>query len=218
VYLEYGLFSSLLSPSRVLFLLHRNCVAASDLAGMSLLQYSENHEAVALAKGWLEGLCAPKSSRALGRQELELLPTVGVAVGYFYNFLKPFCERLLQSEDAPRFALRVLVPDFVCDDMAFYKREVAWRENAREEVLERFRILVRKEENGSLELFDVPTSILTLFKTVNYIFDVQEGNSEDTLCAKSRALENFCDHLQVLVAGDMQLKRLVKIQRFGEQE
>ena len=63
-------------------------------------------------------------------------------------------------------------------------------------------------------MYDVPGTILALFKTVNYIFEIPEGNTEDTMYAKLRALENFRENLLILINNDLTVKEVVDVVKF----
>ena len=66
-----------------------------------------------------------------------------------------------------------------------------------------------------MNLYDVPTTITALFKTVDYIFGV-DGNSEDMNYVKLRALDNFCDTLSILIKDNLSTRHKVKIIRYSE--
>ncbi len=214
VYLEYGLFSGILSPRRVLLLMHEKCMVASDLLGMSISQYRDGEQAVAIVERWLQGHTDPSVHRAISGRDVGLMPTVGIAVGYYYNFIKPFLGKLFESDMECPAGLTVLVPTFVCDDVGFYKRDLMLRRRLKEEVILKYRILRDVSDESELRLYDIPSSILSLFKTVNYVFGISEGNTADTLFAKQRALDDFYEHLQTLIAGDYEASRTVSMERY----
>lgn len=216
VYLEYGLFSGILSPNKVLLLMHENCKAASDLLGMSLSQYRDSEQAISIAKAWIEKQYNGSAYRALSRKDVGLMPTVGIAVGYYYNFLKPFLDKLSSAETDKDVRLTILVPTFVCDDVSFYKRSLIRRLGLKDDLIQNFRILVDPNEKETIHLYDIPSTILALFKTVNYVFEISEGNTEDTFCAKARALDDFYDNLQILISNDYLAKSIVSLERFDE--
>ena len=216
VYLEYGLFSGILSHGRVLLLIHENCEVASDLLGMSLSRYRDLEQAVSLVKAWIDRRHNDGVNRALYQKNVGLLPTVGLAVGYYYNFLKPFLDKLSAVKNDKDIRLTILIPTFVCDEVAFYKRALVKRKGLREDLLQNFRILIDPDVVDVLELYDIPSTILALFKTVNYVFGISEGNTADTLCAKARALDDFHDNLQILISNDYLAKSIVSLERFDE--
>lgn len=216
VYLEYGLFSGILSPSKVLLLVHENCNVASDLLGMSLSRYKTEEQATLIAKDWIEKQRDVSRLRALSRKDVGLMPTVGIAVGYYYNFIKPFIDKLITASFDKKMKLTVLVPTFICDDTSFYKRELTARKGLKDELIQSFRILTDPKETDTLHMYDIPSTLLALFKTVNYVFEISEGNTEDTLCAKKRALDDFYDNLQILISNDYTAKSIVSLERFEE--
>ena len=170
IYLEYGLFSGILSPNKVLLLIHENCKVASDLMGMSLSQYKNDEQAVLIAKSWVDNQCVTNKQRALSRKDIGLMPTAGIAVGYYYNFIKPFLDRLTNTDIDKEIKLTLFVPNFVCDDVTYYKRDLMSKMKLKEDIIQKFRILVGPQEESILHMYDVPSTILALFKTVNYIF------------------------------------------------
>ncbi len=216
IYLEYGLFSGILSPAKVLLLLHKNCIVASDLFGMSLSQYETETEATLIATDWVnlqENKC---TVRSISRRDIGLLPTVGIAVGYYYNFVKPFIDRIALENSYKNYTLTILIPTFVCDDISFYKKDIIERFKLEESVVARYRILLDSSHSDTSIMYDVPSSILSLFKTVNYIFGITDGNTADTICAKQRALDDFYDNLHILISNDHSIKRAVKLCRYNE--
>lgn len=216
VYLEYGLFSGILSPGKVLLLMHEKCMVASDLLGMSLTHYSNQSEALSIVKEWIERQQHRDIRRALSRSDVGLMPTVGIAVGYYYNFLKPFISKLLDAEPEKEIRLTVLVPSFVCDEVAFYKRALMKAKGLKDGMIHNYRIMLDPRETELLSLYDIPSTVLTLFKTVNYVFEIPEGNNEDTLCAKARALDDFYNNLQVMISNDHLVRSVVSLERLEE--
>lgn len=104
------------------------------------------------------------------------MPIVGIAVGYYYNFsnnfLKPFLDKLSSAETDKDVRLTILVPTFVCDDFSLYKRSLIRRLGLKYDLIQNFRILVDPNEKETLQLYDIPSTILALFKTVNYVFEI----------------------------------------------
>ena len=219
VYLEYGLFSGILSPRRVLLLIHKDCAPATDLSGMSLGQYTSDEEAILLSREWIRELSDPSVPRNIGRKDVEILPTVGIAVGYFYNFVSRFLKALQNSpdlRDAQKPKLQICIPDFVYNDVSYYKTKLIEQKGLQQESICDFRILVDPSETAFLSMYDVPDTILALFKTVDYIFENTLGDTEDTLCAKHRALNNFYDNLYFLIQADPFARDTVVLTRYSE--
>ena len=216
VYLEYGLFSGMLSPNKVLLLINSECVPASDLAGLSLAQYSDNEQAVELAKSWIGN---SNQNKILTGKNIELLPTVGIAVGYYYNFIKPFLEKILSTDDiTKKINLHICFPRYVCDDIDYYKQELISRKKLVEKILCGYRILTDESNTTELDMYDMPSTILTLFKTVNFIFGIENGNTDDTLYAKQKAINNFYDNLKILITNDYKIKKFIYFEFIDENE
>ena len=202
VYLEYGLFSGFLSANRVLFLIHEHCTVASDLLGMSLAVYSSDENATALAEKWVEKY--PERRRRFPDANVELLPIYGIAVGYYYNFLEPFIKALYSAKydelGFNRVRLNVCIPDFIIRDSREYQLLFYQNKNLEFRSLFNFRIHADPGSNdGILQLYDVPNTLLALFKTVDSIFSITEEDTDDSICAKQRALESFGVILENLI-------------------
>ncbi len=214
IYLEYGIFSGILSSDHVLLLIDDRCVPATDLAGMSLAQYQDIEHAVKLVEKWINNT---NEKKVLTHKNIELLPTVGIAVGYYYNFIVPFFEKLFLSQDILQgFQLHICFPKYVCDDIDFYKQELILRKRLVEKIIVKYRILVDEINSEVLHMYDIPSTILTLFKTVDYVFGIHEGNTDDTLYAKQRALNNFYDNLRVLISNDYKINKYIVLEQYGE--
>lgn len=226
VYLEYGLFSGFLSANRVLFLIHEDCTVASDLSGMSLAVYRSDADATSLAEKWIAQY--PERRRQFPDANVELLPIYGIAVGYYYNFLEPFIKALYfapkKALGVDKVRLNICIPDFIIRDPRDYQ-ELFYQNGSLEfRTMFDFRIHADPESHdGVLRLYDVPNTLLALFKTVDSIFGITVEDTDDSICAKQRALESFGGILTSLIAQNAYVslnsdkKRLsVYITRFSD--
>ena len=168
------------------------------------------------ARCWIEEHNDKKRRRGISRKDIGLMPTVGIAVGYYYNFIKPFVDKLTEADIDRELKLTVLVPTFVCDDVSLYSRNLIMQKKLKNDNIRNYRILVDPKEESVLHMYDVPNTILALFKTVNYIFGISDTNTEDTICAKQRALDDFYDNLHVLISNDYLVKSIVSLERLEE--
>ena len=48
------------------------------------------------------------------------------------------------------------------------------------------------------------------------MFEIQEGQTQDSVCAKLRALNNFYENLMILVNNDHNIKEFVNVLRYSE--
>lgn len=224
VYIEFGLFSGTLAPKRVLFLKDRRCTEASDLRGILFGEYSETAEAVALATDWVKRHLRGEQE-VCGRDEIDLLPTAGVAIGYYCNFVEPLAYALadleaVTLEDAvyPVNArkMHICVPNFVSDKVDRYVDHIRRSRGLKDVMIGRRRVLVDPVPlaEGRLEVYDVPTTLLAVFQTVNHIFNESTRNTPDMLCAKQRALDNFFDLVASRVADNFEVDEIVQVERY----
>ena len=206
VYLEYGLFSGFLSANRVLFLIHEQCTVASDLSGMSLAFYSSDADAAELAEKWVEHY--PDRRRQFPDANVELLPIYGIAVGYYYNFIEPFIKALYSAKNEElgfnKVRLNICIPDFIIRDPKEYQPLFYQSRNLEFRSMFNYRIHADSEsDEGVLQLYDVPNTMLALFKTVDSIFSITDEATDDSICAKQRALESFGEILSSLIAQNI---------------
>ena len=216
VYLEYGLFSGFLSANRVLFLIHEQCTEASDLSGMSLARFACDADAVSIAEKWVEDY--PERRRLFPEYNVELLPVYGIAVGYYYNFVEPFIKELFSAKKEKltynalfsvneddivydKVRLNICIPDFIIRDPKEYKNLFYQSQDIKTRFVSVYRIDADVQStDGVLRLYDIPSTILALFKTVDSIFGIRDEDTDDSICAKQRALESFCGILTSLIA------------------
>ena len=203
VYLEYGLFSGFLSGNRVLFLIHEQCTVASDLSGVSLAIYRSDKDATALAEEWIEQY--PVRRRQFPDANVELLPIYGIAVGYYYNFVEPFVKALYVAKKEElgfsKVRLNICIPDFIIRDPKEYSALFYQDGGLEQRSLFNFRIHADwNSKDEVLQLYDVPNTLLALFKTVDTVLSITDEDTNDSICAKQRALESFGGILTNLLA------------------
>lgn len=230
VYLEYGMYSGILSTNRILLLMNEDCRVASDLAGMTLKTYKTDGDALAVCEEWMNNALEGKFSNDYSAKGIELLPTVGVAVGYFYNFLEPALNVLASARkftfEDREYAVKdkkliVNIPTYLeCGDNAVkeYTATLVGQKNLEDAFLGRYRVLVDPStlEDGVLTLYDMPSTLLAVLKTVDYVFGISTGaGTEDAQNAKYRALDNFVDTLMGLMSGKPRLANYLEFRRFG---
>lgn len=227
IYLEYGLFSGVLSPNRVLFLIHEDCEVASDLTGMTMETYRTDEQALAKCRAWLHRQSAI-SRREFNEKEIELLPTVGIAVGYFHNFVRTFTDKIrnlesiqLEERTYPikTKKLVICIPDFVCSNVADYKTDMMERWKLKEDSIVKFRVLYDPKalERHELVIYDIPSTLMAVYKTVDFIFGISDDrNTEDTICAKQRALDNFYDNISAIIDDHFLTKRIASVERYTD--
>lgn len=228
IYLEYGMFSGILSTNRILFIIHEDCRVASDLAGMTLKRYCDEETALNISEEWIANAIVGHKTQEFTAQDIEMLPTVGISVGYFYNFLLPFLKVLSTTNkyllNDTEYLIRskklvVSVPEYLeSEEDAIEQYRAALMDDGYlvESFVGKFRILVDADalEEGTLLVHDIPSTLLSVFKTVDYIFGIRAGaGTEDSKNAKYRALDNFSDNLIRLMEGHTRLSKYVEFRR-----
>ena len=229
IYLEYGMYSGILSTSRILLLMHEDCRVASDLSGMTLKTYASDETALAITEEWIIGSIQGKFIGEHSAKSIELLPTVGISVGYFYNFLEPLLNILATARSftfegkeykISEKRLFVCVPDYLeSGDSAVkeYTETLIGGRGLADAFLGKYRVLIDPSalESGALMIYDMPSTLLSVLKTVDYIFGTADGEgTEDSRNAKYRALDNFVDTLVGLTSGKKRLACYVEFERF----
>ena len=226
IYLEYGMFSGILSTNRILFLLHKDCRVASDLAGMTLEQYDSDEDALQRGERWLKKMLSGDRTARFSALDIELLPTVGVAVGYFHNFVEPFAELLASTkrytQDGTEYPVNtrkliIHVPAYLTGKISDYTADLKDSIELEDAQL-KYRFLLEREAltRGELIAHDVPSTLLAVFKTIDFIFNTQDIESEDARFAKYRALDNFYDNLARMLERYARVARFVELRRMGE--
>lgn len=226
IYLEYGMFSGILSTNRILFLIHQDCRVASDLAGMTLAQYTSTEDALQRSERWLQKMLAGERVAAFSALDIELLPTVGISIGYFYNFIQPFAKLLADTKhfawEGREYAISTRklilhIPTYLTGEVSDYEEDLQEANNLDSAQLKyRFLFDAQALERGELIAHDVPSTLLAVFKTIDFIFNTQANETEDSRFAKYRALDNFYDNLARMLEREKRIARFVELRRLDE--
>lgn len=97
--------------------------------------------------------------------------------------------------------LNICIPDFIIRDPKEYQHLFYQIRNLEFRSMFNYRIYADPESNdGILQLYDVPNTMIALFKTVDSIFSITDADTDDSICAKQRALESFSGILSGLIA------------------
>jgi len=215
VIFELGLFFGRLGPRRAIVVAEQNkrLKIPSDFAGVDVARFDK---AIDKTPDAMEKALTPASERIRnaiaknqGSSELGFVPSTGLAVGYFMNFIRPVCEALLRDEKAEvggktremkpdTFKLVVLLPD---DFGPAFQENIAQIRAARglEQISVKgrardFPFFVNAGELSSrvLELFDIPTALSACWKAIQlYLAKEIVGQHPDERLLRQRALSNF---------------------------
>src|SRR6185436_793142 len=125
VVFEFGLFMGRLGKFRTLILLEEDAKLPSDMKGIHISEYSRNKNGTATAslKHELEVIRTHINER-YKLQELGLLPSTGVAMGYYSNFVGRVCKYLREKQTDiidnvtySSFEVQIVIPDSLESDM-----------------------------------------------------------------------------------------------------
>lgn len=226
VYLEFGLYAGILTPSRSFFLFDRDCEVASDLHGITIELYSDKNE--------LKECC--EKIRGQMREEeklnrIQLRPSTGLAIGYFENFLKPVSHALLMLDklkvDNKVFQvkqwekiLEVKIPKNVEQDWLSFAQRFYIENDVREISLNGGCREMRVKLDGDtfsnekkIRLLDVPQTVRAAFRALKLINGKDHTGFEEILTlAKKKEVDNFVKTLDNLIRTDACAEKYVRIE------
>lgn len=233
VYFELGLFSGVLTPKRVFFIVSENIQVASDFYGVTLLQYKESVSEKDADDD------AKKNAMKIGKLiEVEeknyrnkLLPAYSLAVGYYKHYLEPICEELFKNPMIRIADKQYILQDYQLKIVVIVPKSTNqdWNKWAALFYMKRapqkafIKTLAREcDINTSLEtwktektvvLYNVPLTMNISFEVVNMIL----GQPETVMSKekhKARQLEKdvLVGTLKTLIAQNPIVERFVSIE------
>ncbi|MBK8920712.1 MAG: nucleotide-binding protein [Saprospirales bacterium] len=228
VIFEFGLFLGRLGRNRVFILLEEGSKLPSDLLGISLPTFPKkagagrNHAIIQICVQLKQQM-----ERSSDVFELGLLPSVSLAYGYFSNFIKRTCERLLEDENIvvdgnkipfKDFRFCVLIPDDLSDDM--YDKVKAIRKERDWKPIKvdaggmrpfEFHDDLSTQSEGVIELYDIPLTLNSLHQSIQqYLAKPHLGKDFYETMLERREITAFQKVLDNLVASNAITKKRVK--------
>lgn len=230
VLFEYGLFLGRMGVNRAFIVAEKEAKIPSDLFGITQTRY----EVKTIAQGEKVATDSlEKDLEKLKRQidenlklgHLGLLPSTVIAMSYFEGFVKIVAEWIIHN--IPKIKLRekeykestlfIRIPEKLGSDAKtgatlFYKKHGLYNE----EITSGHRSypvhVAASEENGVLEIYDMPTILSCVSKAIDLYFGVEHiGKSAQQELAEVQELNNFKRVLQLLIDGDECCREYVKI-------
>lgn len=225
IYLEFGLYAGVLSPDRSYFILHKSCSVATDLSGITILNYTDDYEIQ---------LCCEKIEQKIKDEEkinrISLLPSTSLAIGYFENFLKKISQALFNLKnievdghnyDVSKISkkLQVIIPDNIDEDWytwaeVFYKncdvRKVNINTSMRTlgVILDYHKFINERK----VQILDIPQTIRAAFQSIELVIGRDYiGNTSLFERAKKREVDNFIKTLINLIKTDSYANDIVII-------
>lgn len=225
VYLEFGLYAGILSPSRSYFLIDKKCTIASDLLGITVLRYSNKQS--------IRECCICIKQRIQKESQLsriQLLPSTSLAIGYFENFLMGMeyvlpnlrtievCGQSYDVENSLQ-GLEIVIPETVDTDWAFwatsYKKKYKLQEVVLNCQLRKVGVLIDYDaliKDQRLRLVDIPQSLRASFRAVGLVLGTDYiGNTKVLEVAKRKEVDNFILTLKHLIKTTAHMNAITTI-------
>lgn len=223
VYLEFGLYAGILSPSRSYFIIDESCSIATDLYGITTLRYSSISD--------IEKCCIELKSKIEEENKInriQLLPSTSLAIGYFENFLKEIGRALFELEtikiegytynvkNYPK-NIRIIIPNSIDEDWQTWA-EHFYRSNNTKKItlkskLRKFGILLDYKaliNEKRIQIFDVPQTIRSAFQSVDlFVGKDYVGSTKLVSMAKQNEIDNFIKTLENLAQTDTYVKNII---------
>lgn len=214
---EFGLFHGKLGPRRAYALIEKDIKLPSDLMGISFDTFARDESGMPTPD--FDNLGIDLLARLLEYHRMSTefyqLPSTALAIGYFHNFLAKVCDRLDDYEPViisgnkvtyESFSLNILIPDRL-DLLDDVNLRGAYRKLTRVTVnnskFRDFPFFVRgmpPEGQSNLELFDIPTTLLSSREAIQRIFQEEYiGKGSLRGRAEVREVRNFERTLRLLL-------------------
>jgi len=226
VIFEYGLFMGRLGKFRTLILREDGAKLPSDMSGIHTSHYTGSKKPAASdsLKKEIEIIRAHIRERS-ELPELGLLPSTGVAIGYYSNFIDRVCSYLRQKENElidavpySSFEIRIVIPKTLERDMQNRATDYFKANGFTKHTFEppdgrgiRLTIAPDKQQPGKLLICDMPTTLTPLFDAIElYLQKGHVGKSEEQKLIEARELNNFLAVLKAKVAENAFSKKVVR--------
>ena len=226
VIFEYGLFMGRLGKFRTLILREDKAKLPSDIAGIHISSYSSAEAPAAsdTLRTEIEILRSHIRQRS-ALPELGLLPSTGVAMGYYSNFigrvcyyLRPKVEESIGAVSYSSFEVQIVIPKTLEREMQGRATDYfrangftahTFMPHAGREI--KTAVAPDKNEPGKLLICDVPTTLTPLFDAIElYLQKGHIGKSDEQELIEARELHNFLAVLKAKVAENSFNKKVVR--------
>lgn len=200
VIFEMGLFLGSLGLTRA-FLVTQECKLPSDYNGITTIRIPDDSSSDFNLNDLILQLKSTQDTFAL-----KTIPSTALAVGYFDNFVKPFCQKSL-----PTANLHVIIPGNISDVKSITKFHES--QNSSENISiygDNQRPMVKKLISDETYFWDIPSTLSTLYKMINMVIPDQEiGKSIEKKEWIDYELRNFEGTLKVLLHDNIFCKNKV---------
>lgn len=228
VYLEFGLFAGIISPSKTFFVVHKACTIATDLDGITVCKFNDLNDIIKS--------CVSISKKMDEENKLfraKLLPSVSLAIGYYENFLKDACYavsrlNIAKIDDAIidistyKKQFKVVVPENVTFDWKSLSNKYYQTGNYIDLNLTADRTLTVKldydkfQNEKTFSIVDFPQTLRSSFKTIDFLASKDFiGENELINFAKQKEVYDFIETTKVLANSDAVVSDLLIFEKYN---
>ena len=223
---EAGLFYGRLGKGRTFLVVEDGVKLPSDLIGITVLYFKKGRGGRRNNIRTIAAKLIQEIKDSFARHHFGLLPSTALAVGYFYNFVKPMAMEIARNSKVKDCStgkvyfidkLSVLIPCDkaldVCSLMATKSRAYRWHEghvlrDGNRNFNVKFSI-----KSGKAIINDIPSTLTVVGLVVDKIFsDGSLGINDNVKVAMMRELENFEHAIKDLVQNDDSVRPYVAIE------
>lgn len=203
VIFEAGLFLGASGKNRTFIVANNVINLPTDFNGITVCYYNSSsveNSVIAI----IEELRKTQHSH-----NLKHLPSAALAMGYFDNFIVPFCENNNHS------TLKVIIPqDFKSIDREIQNYKIRYDSKIRQRMFfKQCRPLVYEYKKESYLYWDIPTTLQTLRKLIENITTGQEiGKNPELEEWLKTETHNFGHTLEVLISKETLCKDRVQVE------
>lgn len=227
VYFELGLYTGILSKYRTYFFLRKEVYIASDLLGITIIQYEQLSDVLSGCHQVREKI---QEEEKINR--ISLLPSTSIAFNYYKNFLEPLGNRLSESEhvfyegDTHHISLwmiRIVLPrncnwDWAMWAKEFYKYHCCGNcevsGNPRKISVKFNKTILNHAQ--TFQILDVPQTLCASFEAIEMLLGKDYiGYTKEITDLKEKEVWNFIKTLKNLIEHNPILNQKVDILQLG---
>jgi len=203
VIFEAGLFLGALGKNRTFLVADKSINLPTDFNGTTVCYYDSSSVEKSL-EAIIEGLKKTQHSH-----HLKHLPSAALAMGYFDNFIVPFCENNNHS------MLKVIIPQkFKSIDREIQNYKTQHNSKIRKRmVFKQCRPLAYKYKKENNHYWDIPTTLQTIRKLLeNIIAEYEIGKNPELEEWLNTETHNFGHTLEELISKEALFKDRIEVE------
>lgn len=204
VIFEMGLFLGSLGLTRAFLLTQERCKLPSDYNGITTVRLPNKKSISFNINPLITQLNETKDTYLL-----KTIPSTALGVGYFDNFILPYCTNISQISSK----LKILIPKQIDDVRSVISNYESKHPSVDFSVFkDNRRPVVKQFVSDDLIYWDIPTTLSTLFRMINLVIPNEEiGLSPEKKDWIEYELRNFKGTLEVLINQSSICKGKVEI-------